>query len=390
MTSGPPRGASRAAWRAANSDGAAPTRPSAPTGRAARTRRRTAPEPAVQPQRPAGVERRPVDADRLDREAVALEALEEPLQGLRRGVGVGHHEVEPRAARQRLAHPQAGPHPRPPRPPACRARSPAAPPAPAPGRPARRAGAGPGAAPRAAAGGGRGRRRSSNTCSPTERTSSRGGPTRQSRGCSGPGLPPALVVDQGPPGAADRGERRREPLRERLGVAERRDQRRLDLRRAVPSSARNSSSTNHWNTVGTVPRPLARAATIRFSNMKPTETMSASRSQSPRGVGRVGVARHAQAHDPDGHLAGTCPGPRPRSPAPHSACCLGGRALRGRAGDARSSGRRPGTISSASAAAPLGVAHHEEAPGLLHAAGRGEQRQPQRSRRGPRRRRAGR
>ena len=35
-----------------------------------------------------------------------------PLQRLGGRVGVGHHEVEPRAARERLAHPQAGPHPR--------------------------------------------------------------------------------------------------------------------------------------------------------------------------------------------------------------------------------------------------------------------------------------
>ena len=45
-------------------------------------------------------------------------------------------------------------------------------------------------------------------------------------------------------------------------------------------SSRKASSTNQWNTVGTVPRPLARAATKRFSMANEIEVRSETRFQS--------------------------------------------------------------------------------------------------------------
>ena len=62
----------------------------------------------MQAQGAPGVERRGVDAQGLDGEAGGLQALEGALGGVGGRAGVGHHEVELRAAGERLAHAKAG------------------------------------------------------------------------------------------------------------------------------------------------------------------------------------------------------------------------------------------------------------------------------------------
>ena len=62
---------------------------------------------AVQAPEPAGREAGDSGLARLDRRAHVLERAEHPLARLGRRVGVGHHQLQIRAAGQRLAHPQA-------------------------------------------------------------------------------------------------------------------------------------------------------------------------------------------------------------------------------------------------------------------------------------------
>ena len=133
---------------------------------------------------PAGVERRPLLADGLDREARRLQALERALERVGGRVGVGHHQLQARAAGERLADPQ-------PRPDALRLGRRRA-------QPHHLGGARRGAERHRRVGrrarleerhqerrgGGGGRPRSSNTCSPIARTaSSRAGPSGATAPC---------------------------------------------------------------------------------------------------------------------------------------------------------------------------------------------------------------
>ena len=66
---------------------------------------------AVQADQAVGAEERPAGRERLDRGAHLLQPLQQRLGGVGHGTRIGGHELQPRAAGERLADPHPGRHP---------------------------------------------------------------------------------------------------------------------------------------------------------------------------------------------------------------------------------------------------------------------------------------